>query len=169
MLSFYQKYDSHLFHNETPNIKKKLTNDRCFIKKTASYCIYSYWLYHVWRVVFICNYVNLHLMSIIEAFYSYQLRYSQNRSICPFMNVQTLWAFLDFLKQLPSNANGLKCLPLLWYMIYYGRISCSVFATYRITTTIDNWREVRDGNINNKMPSLLPHTRYKSVVFTKNK
>lgn len=83
-----------------------------------------------------CNYVNLHLMSIVEAFYSYQLRYSQNRSICPFMNVQTLWAFLDFLKQLPSNANGLKCLPLLWYMIYYGRISCSVFATYRITTTI---------------------------------
>lgn len=27
----------------------------------------------------------------------------------------------------------------------------------------------RDGHINNEMPSLLLHTRYKSVVVTKNK
>lgn len=27
----------------------------------------------------------------------------------------------------------------------------------------------RDGHINNEMPSLLLHTRYKSVVITKNK
>lgn len=143
LLSFYQKCDSHLFHNETPNNKKKLTNDRCFIKKLLliAFTPTDYITYEgpfLFNNLQDCNNVNLHLMSIVEAFYSYQLRYSQNRSICPFMNVQTLWAFLDFLKQLPSNANGLKCLPLLWYMIYYGRISCSVFATYRITTTIVN-------------------------------